>query len=148
MDKEDIIFKDFLSCYICYGDCCDDKFCETNICKCTGSNRIHVKCFQKLLNQDICSICNTEFKNVDHIKFKEDLVLKKISYDDQFGWKHEYFIDQKCRKQGSYKIYYKNGLLWEETKYKNDLKNGFQKVWDYKGNMFVNQIYKNGIVQN
>lgn len=144
------MFKDFV-CYVCQEGSCEPSckdFCDTNICKCTGSNRIHKKCFQKLLNQETCSICNSEFINVDHLISKEELILKNVTKIDEFGWKHEYTIDQKGRKQGFHRIYYMNGLLWEETKYKNDLKHGYQKVWNYKGQMFVNQIYKNGIVQN
>jgi hypothetical protein len=139
-----------LSCYVCqegHTDSCNE-FCKTNICKCTGTNRIHMKCFQKLRNQEICSICNAEFRNVNHLLDKEDLILKKVLKVDEFGWKHEFTVDQKGRKQGVHRIYYMNGLLWEETRYKNDLKHGYQKVWNYKGQIFVNQTYKNGILQN
>lgn len=155
------ISKEYL-CYVCQEGSSDssckgssdssckgcDDFCDTNICACTGSNRIHTQCFRKLRNQELCSICNSEFKNVEHLIVKEELILRKISQKDDFGWNHEYFLDQKGRKQGSHKIYYMNGLLWEETHYKNDLKHGFQKVWNYKGKMFVNQTYKNGLIQN
>jgi hypothetical protein len=137
-----------LTCYVCQEDTDESLFCKTNICKCTGTNRIHKKCFQKLHNQEFCSICNCSFENVAHLIVDEILTLSKVEEIDELGWKHEYSIDQKGRKQGSHRIYYKNGLLWEETYYKNDLKNGYQKVWDYKGKMFVNRVYKSGIAQN
>jgi hypothetical protein len=136
------------TCYVCQEESDESFFCKTNICKCMGSNRIHMKCFQHLRNQEVCSICNHNFENVTHLIVDEILTLTKMKELDDFGWKHEYSLDQKGRKQGTHRIYYKNGLLWEETYYKNDLKNGYQKVWDYKGKMFVNRVYKNGIAQN
>jgi hypothetical protein len=147
MSKNSCISQDSCVCYICQEESeAISLFCEKNICKCKGTNRIHEHCFQKLRNQDICSICKSQFENVQHLIIEEPLEIEKVLEKDPFGWRHEYNIDQKGRKQGIHRIYYMNGTLWEETQYKNDKKNGYQKVWNYKGKLFVNDVYKNGIL--
>jgi hypothetical protein len=55
-----------MECYICYEkEKSNDKFCSNSICKCKGTNKIHVSCFEKLKQNygDTCSICKTKFKN-------------------------------------------------------------------------------------
>jgi len=133
-------------CYVCYEEESEkNTFCDTNICGCKGSNRIHKSCFPELFNQNICSVCRKEFKNVEGFRSNEILILKEVLELDKFGWKHEYQVDQKGRKQGIHRIYYMNGNLWEEAEYKDDQKNGYSKVWDYYGNMFQNIIFRHGI---
>ena len=135
-----------LCCYICQEEETENlPFCKINICGCKGSNRIHTCCFQKLRNQEVCSICKKEFTNVSELIIDEILELQKIEEIDPYGWKHEYSIDQRGRKQGIHRIYYMNGNLWEENEYKNNLRNGYQKVWSYKGKLFVDTKFKNGV---
>jgi hypothetical protein len=133
-------------CYVCQEE--EDAnvpFCEVGICDCKGNNRIHTCCFQKLRNQDVCSICKKPFVNVEHLIINDVLHLEKVVEVDPFGWKHEYTIDQRGRKQGIHRIYYTTGVLWEETQYKNDMKNGYQKVWNYHGKLFVNDKFQLGV---
>jgi hypothetical protein len=133
------------TCYVCYGEESDKNlFCDTNICGCKGSNRIHKSCFPELFDQHSCTICKQNFVNVDNIRFKEELILRDVVEIDKFGWKHEYKVDQKGRKQGIRRTYYMNGNLWEEVQYKDDKKDGYQKVWDYHGKMFVDTMYQHG----
>lgn len=150
MSQISSISHELCVCYICQEESfikdSDSSFCEKNICKCKGTNRIHKHCFQKLRNQDLCSICKSPFQNVEDLIIEEPLELESVSEKDCFGWNHEYSIDQKGRKQGIHRIYYQNGVLWEETQYKNDKKNGYQKIWSYKGKLFINDIYKNGVL--
>jgi hypothetical protein len=139
--------KESYLCYICQEESSECyMFCDENICKCKGTNRIHKKCFQKLRNQESCSICKSSFQNVEDLIIEEELQLEQIFETEPYGWRHEYMIDQKGRKQGIHRIYYTNGTLWEETQYKNNLKNGYQKVWSYKGKLFINDVYKNGVL--
>jgi hypothetical protein len=135
----------YCCCYVCQEDeTIESPFCKTNICNCKGSNRIHTHCFQKLRNQSVCSVCKNEFKNVESLITDEVLELQKILEYDKFGWKHEYTIDQRGRKQGLHRIYYQSGTLWEENQYKNDLRDGYQKVWNYKGTLFLDKKFEKG----
>jgi len=134
-----------LKCYICYGEETQDNLFCTDICKCKGSNRIHRTCFQKLRNQEVCSICKVVFQNVSDLIVDEILETQLISEFDKYGWRHEYTIDQKGRQQGIHKIYYRGGELWEESEYKNDLRNGYKKVWDINGKLFINQEFRKGV---
>jgi hypothetical protein len=129
-------------CYICYEEeSKESPFCKKDICGCKGSIHLHENCFQKLRNQMKCSVCVQEFKNVDHLITNEILELQKIIEWDKHGWKHEFTIDQKGRKQGTYKVYYATGVLWEEIEYKDDMKHGSQKIWNYKGEMCINRNF-------
>jgi len=134
------------TCYVCYEEESEkNPFCDMSICNCKGSNRIHKSCFPELFNQYVCTVCKTQFNNVEELRSKEQLILKDVVELDKFGWKHEYKVDQKGRKQGVHRIYYMNGNLWEEREYKDNQKNGYQKVWDYYGNIFVDARFQHGI---
>lgn len=47
-------------------------------------------------------------------------------------------------KNGYFKHYYRNGLLFEVGQYKNDLKNGIWKIFDEDGKLRFVETYKNG----
>jgi hypothetical protein len=131
-------------CYICQdSDSEKNPFYDTNICNCKGSNRIHKSCFVKL-HSDICPVCKAEFQNVDRSHMEVVLILTKIEEKDQFGWGHEYHLDQFKRKQGIHRIFYMNGNLWEENEYKDGKRHGYHKVWNYQGKLFTNDIYYKG----
>ena len=69
-----------MECYICYEkESYDNKFCPNSICKCKGTNKIHVLCFEKLKNEygDKCSICKT--------KFKENVVIQQSYQSIRFN---------------------------------------------------------------
>jgi len=131
-------------CYICQDSGSEkNPFYNTDICNCKGSNRIHKSCFVKLFS-DICPICKIEFQNVDKSHMEVTLILTEVKEKDSYGWSHHYYIDQFKRKQGIHRIFYMNGNLWEETQYKDDKKHGYQKVWNYQGIQFVDDVYYKG----
>lgn len=133
-------------CYVCYcEETSENPFCENTICKCKGSNRIHQKCFQNLPNQEFCSICRTNFSNVDSLIIQQELQLQFVVEFDKFGWKHEYYTDQRGRKHGLHRVYYKNGNLWEENEYFKGVRNGYQKVWSRDGQLFADKNFVNGV---
>lgn len=132
-------------CYVCFDDeSIDTPYCE-DVCSCKGTTKLHQCCFQKLRDQTKCTICLEKFKNVDHLRTDDILELHKV-VEYQYSWKHEYTVDQKGRKQGVYRIYYKGDeKLWEEMTYKNDLLEGTKKVWTYQGKLYKRVRYCNGL---
>lgn len=132
-------------CYICQNlEEEHNLFCKNDICKCKGSNRIHISCFRVLPDKKTCSICKESFSNIDYIFDNIPINLYTIEENDKFGWKHIYQIDQFERKQGLYRIYYMNGNLWEEGQYRDDKRHGYHKVWSYKGKLFIEDYYFKG----
>ena len=133
-----------MECYICYEkETEDNNFAHNDICKCKGTNRIHIKCFQKLINQNKCSICRTFF-NISEELIEKENGLRVIREIDDLGFFHKYTINNLKQRHGNYNIYYLNGNIWEEQKYENGLKNGIQKLYSNKGDCFE-KVYVNGI---
>ena len=48
---------------------------------------------------------------------------------------------------GSQKAFYENGILKSETNYVNNLKEGFERVYDISGKLKESRIYKAGVAQ-
>jgi hypothetical protein len=65
-----------MSCYLCLDkETLNNTFCDTNICNCKGSNRIHKICYSKLRfnGENICSICKSPYKqNVKRVIVESD----------------------------------------------------------------------------
>jgi hypothetical protein len=130
-----------MECYICLEkETSDNPFCE-NICSCKGY-KLHKSCFCELYEKQICSICKTVYKNIDDLLPKRD-GLKIIIELDSLGLKHEYTKDENGLFQGVYKIWYPNGNIWEENHYKQGFKDGVQKLYDTRGNIYVQMLYEN-----
>jgi hypothetical protein len=90
-----------MECYICYDkEKSNDKFCSNSICKCRGTNKIHISCFEKLKREygNTCSICKSKFK--ENIVQREILSHKPVSYqpifyqqeDNNYEYLQELFI--------------------------------------------------------
>jgi hypothetical protein len=85
-----------MECYICYDkEKQNDKFCSTSICKCRGTNKIHVSCFEKLKREygNTCTICKSKFK--ENIIVNEPLRFQQRNnqecfIDDNKGDNYEY----------------------------------------------------------
>jgi hypothetical protein len=73
-----------MECYICYDkEKQNDKFCSNSICKCRGTNKIHISCFEKLKREygNTCTICKS--------KFKENIVVREpIHYQQRTNPEH------------------------------------------------------------
>jgi hypothetical protein len=94
------------NCYVCYEkEISQNSFCE-NICDCKGYN-LHKSCFQKLYDKEVCSICKSNYKNIEDLLPKRDNMVIIIEID-KYGIKHEYTKDDIL-----YRIinYYKNLVL-------------------------------------
>lgn len=141
--RDSICLDKEMNCYLCFeGETETNRFCQ-HICDCKGSNRIHENCFKELPNQSVCSICRCDFINVNEYKEKRRLTIRNIREKNKLGFLEEYAVDQNGYKQGTYRVYYTNGKIWEEIEYKDNLKNGFQRSWDYFGNLFACIEFKN-----
>jgi hypothetical protein len=79
-----------MECYICYDkEKQNDKFCSNSICKCRGTNKIHVSCFEKLKREygNTCTICKS--------KFKENIVIREPVYYQQGTNSEHFLVDNK-----------------------------------------------------
>jgi antitoxin component YwqK of YwqJK toxin-antitoxin module len=133
-----------MECYVCYQEeNHDNKFVKEDICKCKGSNRIHVSCFQKLLNQNKCSICNSYFENLEEVCEYEN-GLRVIIELDNLGLKHRYTVNKEKQKHGKYSIYYPNNNIWEEQNYVNGIRHGIQMLYSMDGKQQYMDIYFDG----
>jgi len=56
--------------------------------------------------------------------------------------------DKLNKKKGVWKVFYANGKIKQESRYKNDLLNGYLKEYDLKGKLINATLYINGIPQN
>lgn len=56
--------------------------------------------------------------------------------------------DKLNKKRGAWKTFYENGKIKEESRYKNDLLNGYLKEYDRNGKLINATLYINGIPQN
>lgn len=144
MDSLDKITNINKECYVCYENSQND-FCE-NICNCL-TYKLHKTCFQKLYNKEVCSICKSNYKNIQDLLPKRDgmIIITEI---DKYGIKHEYTKDTKNLKHRICNIFYPNGELWEENNYNHGIKDGIQKLYDTKGKLHTHFVYKNGILIN
>lgn len=74
-----------MECYICYEkESNNNKFCSNSICKCRGTTKIHISCFEKLKNEygDTCSICKTKFKENVVIQQPIHNIYQAIRFED------------------------------------------------------------------
>lgn len=55
--------------------------------------------------------------------------------------------DKKGKKTGTWKKFYDDGKLKEESRYKNDLLNGYLKEYDTKGKLINATLYIDGVAQ-
>ncbi len=56
--------------------------------------------------------------------------------------------DKLNKKKGTWKVFYDNGKLKEESRYKNDLLNGYYKEYDKKGKLIKATLYIDGVPQS
>lgn len=56
--------------------------------------------------------------------------------------------DRLNKKKGTWKEFYDNGKLKEESRYKNDLLNGYYKEYDIKGKLIKATLYIDGVPQS
>jgi hypothetical protein len=79
-----------MECYICYDkEKQNDKFCSSSICKCRGTNKIHISCFEKLKREygNTCTICKSNFR--ENVAIRES-----VHYQEENKYEH-YPVDNK-----------------------------------------------------
>ena len=133
------------TCYVCYeGETQENAYLCSNVCGCGQSYRIHVKCFTMLQDKTNCSICKQKYEGIGNLDIRSN-GLRIIFEIDKFGFRHEYTVDDQNRKHGVYKIWYRNGNLWEEKFYQNGIKTGIQKVYSMDGEIYEEIQHQQGI---
>lgn len=127
-------------CYICYEeDSPKNKLLKPDICLCK-TNRLHVKCFRKLSNLEICSICKGNFR-IKILK-RPRIIRRRI----ENGLFEEYQINRRNRKSGLYRCYYPNGLLAIQCEFSNGLRHGEYKYYYSDGEMRDFAYFYKGVV--
>ena len=72
---------------------------------------------------------------------------KKVIVKDASGFfKEEFTVIDDSIKDGTYKKYYGNGILWDSCYYKNDTLQGQRKIYDNNGNLEIIENYKDGVL--
>ncbi len=133
------------TCYICYEE--EDrtnKFYDTQ-CGCTGSIKIHRKCFENILIHSgscDCPICKRTMIDIC-IYSGQRIVYSKISNRDDMVAK--YTINDQGRKHG---VYYEIDKITRENRtmieYENGLMNGEMNIWGPGGSLRVQATWVRG----
>ena len=132
-------------CYICYEEESQENlFLKANSCSCSQANKVHTKCFALLKNKITCSICKERYQGIDKLDIRTNDGLRIMIELDNFGFRHEYTVDDQDMKHGVHKIWYHNGNIWEENFYQKGLRNGVQKLYSVNGDLYREILYDHG----
>ena len=72
---------------------------------------------------------------------------KKVIIKDASGYfREEYMVTNDSIKDGVYKKYYGNGVLWDSCYYVNDTLQGKRKIYDDNAVLEIIENYKNGVL--
>lgn len=97
--------EESFECYICYGPKEElGGFVEPHPCKCKGSIRIHVECFNELYKTNKrCLACHTQFKKTK--VYRNGLELVRRYWSHTFNQVKEEFTIRNGKKHGEYILY-------------------------------------------
>jgi len=128
-------------CFVCFSDQKSENFI-TNICKCSGSLKIHNSCYLQLREyDDTCKICKTKYPKLPP-KFINGFATIKNLADDNSPYDIFYTIDTNYKKQGI-ETWYEDGVIAYEIPYVNNVKHGIEKHYKY-GSVCSILPYENG----
>jgi antitoxin component YwqK of YwqJK toxin-antitoxin module len=152
--------EDPLVCCICYDEAGEQGFMEPNPCKCTGTIKIHLACYEQVRDEfGKCGICKTLFPKEITILYQDGYIMEKFWAVNNQGYRYKHgeyklFKNGVLRTHTNYSmnrihgqsiIYNESGYIHSITQYVNDSKHGLEQEFYPNGNIKLEVEYINDI---